>query len=383
MRQLGSDPADIAHETMHTLGLGHSWGGTPPVEYGDLYSVTGNTAGGNYQYRDSVNARWGPGLSAAANRIAGTMPAHRAYNVQIPVNYASFNLTAMSHYGEGGYLIGIIGLVGKTMTIEYRMKDGYDAGIPGPRVLVYETQSGRITLVKALAPGTSAIVNGLSIQAHIRSGSTVYIEVQRPTASTLYTVPTHGDMMCQRHEGYLTGDEGFGTATRIGWGWAGYKHLFSTSGSIYGLLPDGRLIWHRHTDPDNCSASWAQGGTEVLSGLTDVKHIFGMPTAETPGGIIYVVRNDGRMFWYRHDGYLNGSRAWTGPVEVSGGFGYFTHVFPGAEGVVYVVDTGGDLYWCRHTGYKTGAKTWQNNGCNKIGWGWGGYSSSSGAVRTA
>ncbi len=302
------------------------------------------------------------------------MPAHRAYNVQIPVNYASFNLTAMSHYGEGGYLIGIIGLVGKTMTIEYRMKDGYDAGIPGPRVLVYETQSGRITLVKALAPGTSAIVNGLSIQAHIRSGSTVYIQVQRPTASTLYTVPTHGDMMCQRHEGYLTGDEGFGTATRIGWGWAGYKHLFSTSGSIYGLLPDGRLIWHRHTDPDNCSASWAQGGTEVLSGLTDVKHIFGMPTAETPGGIIYVVRNDGRMFWYRHDGYLNGSRAWTGPVEVSGGFGYFTHVFPGAEGVVYVVDTGGDLYWCRHTGYKTGAKTWQNNGCNKIGWGWGGYS---------
>ena len=39
-----------------------------------------------------------------------------------------------------------------------------------------------------------------------------------------------------------------------------------------------------------------------------------------------------------------------------------------------MVDTGGDLYWCRHTGYKTGAKTWQNNGCNKIGWGWGGYS---------
>jgi hypothetical protein len=77
----GHDPADIAHESGHALGLSHSWGQAPgastATEYGDPFDVLGNTAGGNYQYTDGTGARWGPGLAAPQLNVLGYMPSTR------------------------------------------------------------------------------------------------------------------------------------------------------------------------------------------------------------------------------------------------------------------------------------------------------------------
>jgi hypothetical protein len=371
----GGDAADIAHEASHALGLSHSWGGTPTKEYGDYYSITGYTAGGGYQYTDPVGSRWGPGYSAPDLQLLGYLPQDRVFAAGWPGvgSRYTITLTALSHYLDGGTLMArFLSGLGQYLTIEYRTKDGPDAGIPGSRVVIHELGS-IVDMRAAVTPGGSTTVHGLSIKTQPASGNRVTVTVQQTFPNILYNVQPNGDLMCTRHNGYITGDPSWTSSARVGWGWGGFTHLFTTSGSIYGLLPDGRLLWYRHNGADACTFDWnPAGGTTVLTGLTNVKYMFGMPTDETPGGIIYVVTKDGRLLWYRHNGWGNGSAAWDGPVQVGSGWNGVKKVFPGAEGVIYAVDANGDLWWYRHLGYKTGANTWQG-WRNLVGTGWGGF----------
>jgi hypothetical protein len=371
----GGDAADIAHEASHALGLNHSWGGTPTKEYGDYYSITGYTAGGGYQYTDTVGSRWGPGYAAPDLVNLGYLPPSQVSAVGWPAigTRYTFTLTALSHYLDGGFLMARIasGLGGGYLSIEYRTKDGPDAGIPGSRVVIHQVGS-IVDQRAAVFVGDTTTVNGLSIKTYPASGNRATVTVQATFPNTIYNIPSNGDLTCNRHLGYISGDRSWGNPTKVGNGWQNFKQVFSVSGSIYGLLPDGRLLWYRHNGTDTCSQDWNPAGGTVVKTIPNVKFIFGMPTEETPGGTIYVVKTDGRLLWFRHNGWATGAKVWEGPVQVGYGWQHFTKVIPGAEGVIYAVDTDGNLWWYRHLGYKTGENTWQG-WRNLVGTGWNGF----------
>jgi hypothetical protein len=176
----GADAADIAHEAMHALGLNHSWGGDPPVEYGNLYSITGDTSGGHYQYVDSFGSRWGPGIAAPELDLLAYLPAGRVFapGSLAPGSPVAFSLTALTHHADGGLLMARLP---GGLTLEYRVKDGPDAGIPGPAVVIHETGS-KVTYVTAIRPGERTTHKGLSIATRPGSGNTVSVTVTPPGA---------------------------------------------------------------------------------------------------------------------------------------------------------------------------------------------------------
>ena len=66
------------------------------------------------------------------------------------------------------------------------------------------------------------------------------------------------------------------------------------------------------------------------------------------------------------------ARTGTGPVVVGNGWNGFARVFGGGQGVIYAVKPDGTLLWYRHTGYLTGQRTWE--GPKVVGSGWQNFS---------
>ena len=66
-------------------------------------------------------------------------------------------------------------------------------------------------------------------------------------------------------------------------------------------------------------------------------------------GVIYGIRPNGTLQWYRHIGYRAGqgletNGAWIGPKDVGSGWAGFRQVFAGAEGHIYAVNASGEFY---------------------------------------
>jgi len=59
--------------------------------------------------------------------------------------------------------------------------------------------------------------------------------------------------------------------------------------------------------------------------------------------IIYAIKPNGDMDWYRHDGRREGTDNWTGPKQVGGGMDRYQSVFPGGEGIIYGINPDGTL----------------------------------------
>ncbi len=55
------------------------------------------------------------------------------------------------------------------------------------------------------------------------------------------------------------------------------------------------------------------------------------------GAIIYAVNQDGKLLWYKHRGYRDGTMSWAGPKEIGRGWGNFTQLvtfLPGTPSAV-------------------------------------------------
>jgi len=86
-------------------------------------------------------------------------------------------------------------------------------------------------------------------------------------------------------------------------------------------------------------------------------------------GVIYALKEDGTLLWYRHTGWADGSFAWEGPRVVGSGWAAFRNVFAGGDdGIVYAVRTDGALLWYKHRGLATGTFDWE--GPRTVGTGW-------------
>jgi hypothetical protein len=207
-----------------------------------------------------------------------------------------------------------------------------------------------------------------------------------PTPGFIYGITANGDLHCYRHNGYLTGaglDAGawqYGNTVGTGWK-AGLKEVFSGSGAIYAIRDDGSLRWYRHNGFNDCSPSW-DGGREVGVGWQAFQHVFAMSgSAPGTGGVIYGIKPDGTLLWYRHLCYESGQGletpgCWAGGKAVGVGWQSFRQVFSGGDGVIYGIKQDGTLQWYRHNGFTTGAGldtpgAWE--GPVDVGVGWQGF----------
>lgn len=77
------------------------------------------------------------------------------------------------------------------------------------------------------------------------------------------------------------------------------------------------------------------------------------------GNSLYALTYDGRLLWYQHDGFNDGSMKWKGPLEVASHW-TFARIFSGGDGIIYAIARNGDLLWSRNNGYNHGAASWQD-----------------------
>lgn len=190
----------------------------------------------------------------------------------------------------------------------------------------------------------------------------------------LYGLASDGALRCYVHNGYLTGagletPGAWGDSGVVGSGWTMFQSVFSAGGATYGIHPDGRLFWYRHSGFSNCSFSW-QGPRVVGSGWQSFKQVFGM-TGSSVGGVIYGIAQDGTLYWYRHAGYVDGTSLWNGARAVGSGWNAFKSVFSGGDGVIYALKEDGTLLWYRHTGWTDGSFAWE--GPRVVGSGWAAF----------
>ena len=144
---------------------------------------------------------------------------------------------------------------------------------------------------------------------------------------------------------------------------------------LYGIRGDGGLQWYRH----NGAATGA--GTAVRDAWAEPKNVnrnFGNFKQVFTGGagVIYAITLDGKLTWNRHAAFLTGqglesAGAWETPRVISSGWGNYRKVFSGGGGTIYAITQSGQLLWFKHTGFANGAP--QIEGPRPVANGWGNY----------
>ncbi|SJM92556.1 tachylectin-related carbohydrate-binding protein [Crenothrix polyspora] len=177
----------------------------------------------------------------------------------------------------------------------------------------------------------------------------------------IYTINNKGQLLWSRHDGRFNGSQVWTNGNKlsiIGNGWNKYSHVFSGGdGIIYAITTDGKMLWFRHTGWLDGTAKWtADSGKQVSKGWVGVLKVF-----SGGNGVIYSIMPSGRLRWHRHDGRLTGTDNWVN-AGVHSVVGYnwqgYRQVFTGGDGIIYAITAKGDLLWHRHTGWLTGKDTW-------------------------
>lgn len=154
-----------------------------------------------------------------------------------------------------------------------------------------------------------------------------------------------GDLVWYKHEGNTDGstafaNSGFEKVISTSSGWGDFKQLFSGgNGVLYGVKQDGSLVWYKHEGFADGSPDFANSGFEVVisasSGWGDFKKVF-----HGGDGVLYGVKEDGSLVWYKHEGNADGSTAFANGgfekvISASSGWGDFKRLFHGGGGVLY------------------------------------------------
>ena len=188
------------------------------------------------------------------------------------------------------------------------------------------------------------------------------------TPATLYVIDQAGDLQWYRNESanQRGGSKAWIGPKRIGNGWGGYTKVFNGGGSaIYGIKPNGDLMWYGHDGFADGTPRWRGAPNRVGHGWDGFKHVFS-------GGeyVVYAIQPDGRVFWYRHDGAPSGGdeSTWEGKKEIASGWQVFDKVFSGGGGILYGIRPDGVLERRRHKGYLNGTPDWEKP--EEIGSGW-------------
>src|SRR3954452_15864396 len=144
------------------------------------------------------------------------------------------------------------------------------------------------------------------------------------------------DLLWYKHIGYENGSYSWEGARRVGTEW-NFKEIFpGRSGKIYAIGHDDSLLWYNHLGKATGTLSWI--GPRVVGSGWGISKINPPPQAflgafcDTRNGeffitdqaaVIYAVRADGLLLWYRHDGGGDGTINWANggaPVVVGNGW---------------------------------------------------------------
>ncbi len=157
----------------------------------------------------------------------------------------------------------------------------------------------------------------------------------------------------------------------MGDGWQDFSSLVAGgNGIIYAVNPNGTMLWYRHSgfrDGNVGPASWS-GPRTVGTGWDSFTTIF-----SAGSGIIYGIQPNGDLLWYRHLGAADGSFAWDGPIRVGTGWQDFTNVFSPGEGIIYAVQPDGAFLYYRHITWNEALADCTWDGPAQIGTGWQGF----------
>ena len=207
----GDDVAlpEIAHEFGHGVGLNHSWSNditwkdvswAGPGEYDNPWDLM---SAANV-YVDPTGAFGGgpPDLDAHHLDELGWIAKSRILTLGVDgILSRTVTLTALTHPEANGYRLIRIPFDSNDRfhyyTVEYRVADGWDAGIPNSTLMINEIKNNdtyyQTTLVRELGsfagtgngpPVQSLSGNGVSISVQNTSGNTVTVQV-----STQYALP--------------------------------------------------------------------------------------------------------------------------------------------------------------------------------------------------
>jgi len=211
----------------------------------------------------------------------------------------------------------------------------------------------------------------------------------------ILSVEQNGDMRWRRYVGNgesdLQGDTGWAanSGNLIGTGWNNFNQLVVQPGMggnpivIYGVLPNGDLVWHVYTgqgenDPTGKKGWGANSGNRIGKGWQTSRLFFG-------GEVIFAIPPSGELRWYCYQGDgradVSGATGWhpnSGNV-IATNWGGYRNVFSGLHQnssgeAIFAVDGSGNLYWFHYVGSgaadPTGHTGWGENYGSCIGNGW-------------
>jgi hypothetical protein len=175
----------------------------------------------------------------------------------------------------------------------------------------------------------------------------------------IYGIRPNGELIWYRNESNASVWQGPKT---VGTGWNGFKDVIPAGGNcFFALTQDGKLLWYRHDGFNDGSFAWP---TQL-----EVGHGWAFARIFSGGqGIVYAIKTDGTLLWYRNNDNLNGSRQWRGPKVVGSGWEQFKDVFSTGLGSIYAVRSDGNLSLYQHEGYLDGVAKWQQDRIVGTGW---------------
>lgn len=185
----------------------------------------------------------------------------------------------------------------------------------------------------------------------------------------VYAVDTAGDLHWFRQPPTAVADQltGWEGPRPVGVGWGDFRALLPAGGNrLYALGQDGRLTWYRHDGFHDGAAAWT-GPLDVGHAVPDARAVIG-----AGDGVLYEIRADGSLHWHHHEDFRDGGTRWTGPVAIGTGWQHFRQVVAAGQGVLYAVAEDGTLSWYRHLGWADGTARWE--GPHEVGSGWHAFS---------
>jgi hypothetical protein len=209
----------------------------------------------------------------------------------------------------------------------------------------------------------------------ISEGWDTPVDILPGGGGTIYVLRRNGDLDWYRHQGYQDGEAKWAGPITVGTGWNACKQIIPMGdGVLYCIRPDGSLQWNKHNnyqDGQGGYGGWAQPAKTVSSGHWDqYKLVFA-----GGNGVFYVVLNDGRVFWYRHNAYRDAiampavlgrpggeawAQTWEGPKEIGHGWSGIAKAFSTGYGHIYGLYPNGEFYAYIHAGWEDGSAKWGN-----------------------